>query len=763
MSGIAIGSLVTPPAVGETSARLPSNQATIIAAETTGEYQIRFSSGEKAIIALPGTQAYVGDQLILKNAPSGMIQVLIQSPAKVLMPADSAQIRVSPGTIPEIVQMLETVADRFVEATPDSKDIARIRSILDSLQKQSSGVPQTIVAQCNRIESMLGKSIEQDGLGPGDSALISKLIRQLSAEIIRELGPQALFKSLQTDLGIPSGIYAFQTADEALEWLQKNGVSKDALTLPPGNLPLYIEASVIENEFSRMSLSFIKQSDVLAACVQLGMPLAAAASGSGLSSDFLAALLLQRGQLKAQEFPNLLLGLQHTIKMVVDQPINSQVAVSSLAATQTILDASRPEIASLVAAYPEPIKGLQSDFVALRTLTWACNTSASITTPLLDQEFPMRLGTNLPRALEDAGLGLVSANKKIDGALPSREPDSLMQVLTQLKQRLLNPESFVVTQKDTALLQAKFTDACDALVFYVNGIEKKVSESQPSLDSSANQSILDRDGKEFIKRITGLIDALEQTPQRESSPVTSASLRITAYQLVEQIEIITSKIQNLINESLVLSVAGNDASTKAAITGSSQDLRIILKEIEKSFSHMIASKTIDTPSAVWKSAIVNQLETMMNRLDASAVLSRPLQTVSGEQQSFTIAVKLESEMTYANVVVIRKDTKHTKGIPSGQKHYSVSLSLALSGLGPLRASVDYDKGKKASIEVAVASKNIREWFVAHAEELTSALVAQGLVHPAIAVSVDPLWGETVWGGRSVDSAPKTDNLLDLMV
>jgi hypothetical protein len=130
-----------------------------------------------------------------------------------------------------------------------------------------------------------------------------------------------------------------------------------------------------------------------------------------------------------------------------------------------------------------------------------------------------------------------------------------------------------------------------------------------------------------------------------------------------------------------------------------------------------------------RTAVRQQLETLLTRVESLQLLARPTATAAGDQQIVALPVKIGNEWTELQVRFVRR--RNRKGGTADRSHFTVYLNVAPSFLGAIGARLEYHRKKSCFVGITFESDETRQWFGAHKTMLRKSLAAIGLPSPQV--------------------------------
>jgi hypothetical protein len=118
------------------------------------------------------------------------------------------------------------------------------------------------------------------------------------------------------------------------------------------------------------------------------------------------------------------------------------------------------------------------------------------------------------------------------------------------------------------------------------------------------------------------------------------------------------------------------------------------------------------------------LENLLNRLESLQLLSRPTQTLSGDQHILALPMKIGGEWTEVNVKFVKRRNRERKN--SQNQHYSVSLNVSPSRLGAIEVRMEYDVKKSLRLSMTFENEFTANWFIDHNDQFRKAIEEIGL-------------------------------------
>ena len=138
-------------------------------------------------------------------------------------------------------------------------------------------------------------------------------------------------------------------------------------------------------------------------------------------------------------------------------------------------------------------------------------------------------------------------------------------------------------------------------------------------------------------------------------------------------------------------------------------------------------------SAASPSALKQQLESALAKIESLQLLARPIETAGGQEQIFSLPVKLDGSWTPLQVRFLKK-RQQEKGSGRGRS-YGVFINVEPSGLGNVTAHIDYSPRKAATVSIAFERNTVRRWFEERLPEIRQSLQAAGIPAPQISLSL----------------------------
>ncbi len=184
-------------------------------------------------------------------------------------------------------------------------------------------------------------------------------------------------------------------------------------------------------------------------------------------------------------------------------------------------------------------------------------------------------------------------------------------------------------------------------------------------------------------------------------------------------------------------VAAERAGGRMAATerGGREVLRELTGRIEQTLREL--GREIDRSGQEYRSALEvfrHHVEGSLNRLESLQMLGRPVSTAEGEQQILAIPIKIGGRWTEADIRLVKRGGRDSKKAGAGR--FSVVVDVSPSGLGQVRARMEYWTKRELRLVVECARAGPREWFRQRQAALGEALSKLGF--GAVAVEVDTI-------------------------